>query len=75
MPVILASWEAEIRFAVRGQPGKIVEDILSPKQPEQNGLDVCLDDTVPVFTSVKPWVQAPVPQNKQTNKQTTKLWD
>jgi hypothetical protein len=32
MPIILATWEAEIeRIAVGGQPGQIVEETPSPK--------------------------------------------
>jgi hypothetical protein len=43
MQVILATWEAEIRrLLVRGQPRQIVHETLSPKYPEQNGLEVWL---------------------------------
>jgi hypothetical protein len=31
MPIILAMWEAEIRIAIPGQPGKTVSD--TPSQP------------------------------------------
>jgi hypothetical protein len=42
-PIILATWEAETRrVAIQGQPGQIVCKNLSPKQPEQNGLEVWL---------------------------------
>jgi hypothetical protein len=37
MPIILATWEAEIqRIVVLAQPGQIVHE--TPKLPEQNGL-------------------------------------
>jgi hypothetical protein len=40
MPVILITWEAEIRrMAVQDQPRKIVCKTPSPKYPEQNGLE------------------------------------
>jgi hypothetical protein len=43
MPVIPSTWEAEIgRIGVRGQPGQIVHETLSPKYPEQNRLEVWL---------------------------------
>jgi hypothetical protein len=39
MPVILATWEAEIRgIENQGQPGQIAHKNPSPKQPEKNGL-------------------------------------
>jgi hypothetical protein len=39
MPVILATWGAEIRrIMVQGQPRKIAWKTPSPKQPEQNVL-------------------------------------
>jgi hypothetical protein len=41
IPIIVATWEAEIeRIEVRGQPRQIVHMPLSPKYPEQNGLEV-----------------------------------
>jgi hypothetical protein len=41
--VILATWETDIeRIEVRGQPGQIVHKTPSPKKPEQNGLEVWL---------------------------------
>jgi hypothetical protein len=43
MPIIIAPWEAEIgRTAVQGQLRKIVHEISSSKEPEKNGLEVCL---------------------------------
>jgi hypothetical protein len=43
MPVILTIWEAKIRrIIVQGQPGEIVYETSSPKQSEQNGLEVWL---------------------------------
>jgi hypothetical protein len=44
MPIILATWEAEIRrrIMVRGQPGQIVHETPSSKEPEQNGLELWL---------------------------------
>jgi hypothetical protein len=43
MPVILAIWEAEIgRIQLLGQSGQIVFWTQSPKQPEQNGLEMWL---------------------------------
>jgi hypothetical protein len=39
MPIVLATWEAEIRrMAVQGQPGQIVCKTALTK-PEQNGLE------------------------------------
>jgi hypothetical protein len=41
MPVILATWEAEIRrIRIQDKPRQIVHKIPSPKQPEENGLEV-----------------------------------
>jgi hypothetical protein len=41
IPVILATWEAKIRrIMVQGQPWQIVQEIPTPKQPKQNGLEV-----------------------------------
>jgi hypothetical protein len=43
MPVILATWEAEIRrIEVRGQLGQIVCETLSPKEPAQSRQEVWL---------------------------------
>jgi hypothetical protein len=43
-PVILATWEDETRrTVVQCQPGKIVHKTPSPKQPEQNRLEVWLN--------------------------------
>jgi hypothetical protein len=40
MPIILATWEGEIRrMAVGGQPRQIVFKIPSPKYSEQNWLE------------------------------------
>jgi hypothetical protein len=42
-PIILAAWEAEIRrLAVPGQPRHVIPETPSPKQPEQNGVEVWL---------------------------------
>jgi hypothetical protein len=47
MPIILATWETEIRrIEVRGKPRELVCKILSPKQPEQNGLGMCVAQVV-----------------------------
>jgi hypothetical protein len=43
MPVILATWEAMIeRNGVQDQLSQIVLKTQSPKEPEQNGLEVWL---------------------------------
>jgi hypothetical protein len=45
-PIILATWDAEIRrILVQDQLGQIVCETPSPKQPEQNGLQVWLKQT------------------------------
>jgi hypothetical protein len=42
-PVILATWEADFRMiSIQGQTEQIVLKPPSPKQPEQNGLEVWL---------------------------------
>jgi hypothetical protein len=42
-PVILTTWEAEIgRIVFRGQPIQVILNTPSPKQPEQNGVEVWL---------------------------------
>jgi hypothetical protein len=42
-PVILVTWEAEIRGIMLGdQPGQIILKTPSQKQPEQNGLEAWL---------------------------------
>jgi hypothetical protein len=38
MPIILATQEAEIRIAVRSQPGQIVPETLSGKNLHKKGL-------------------------------------
>jgi hypothetical protein len=41
LPVILATWEAEIgRIMAQGQSGQIVHETTLPKYPEQNELEV-----------------------------------
>jgi hypothetical protein len=46
-PVILATWEAEIGLmAVTGQARQTVQEIPSPKYPEQNALEVWLLDSL-----------------------------
>jgi hypothetical protein len=55
MPVILATWEAEIwRIKVQGQPRLIVHKTQSPKQPEQNRLKVWLKWQSACFARGKP---------------------
>jgi hypothetical protein len=47
-------WEAEIRrIKVQDQPKQIVPETLSPKQPEQNGLEVWFKQQSACFASVK----------------------
>jgi hypothetical protein len=67
-PVILATWEAEIRIVVRGQPGQKVHKTPSPKLSEQNGLEVWLKQYNTCFLSMKPRVQTPVPQKNKNLK-------
>jgi hypothetical protein len=44
MSIILATWEAKIwRTVVQGQPKQIVHKTPSPKQLEQNGLEMYLE--------------------------------
>jgi hypothetical protein len=54
MPVILTTWEAEIgRIKVRGQSREIVCGAPSPKQPEQNGLELWLKQRANSSTAKK----------------------
>jgi hypothetical protein len=49
---ILATREAESkRIVVQGQPRKIVCEIPSPKEPEQNGVEVWLKSQSAYFAS------------------------
>jgi hypothetical protein len=53
-PVILDTWEAEIkRIKVGGQSGKIVLEIPLQKQPKQNKLEVWLKQLSACFASMK----------------------
>jgi hypothetical protein len=55
MPISLASWEADVaRISVQCQPRKIVLEIPSSKQPEQNELEMWLELQSACFTSTKP---------------------
>jgi hypothetical protein len=40
MPIILATWEAEIRITVPGQLGQIVQKTPSPKTKSKNELEM-----------------------------------
>jgi hypothetical protein len=49
-PVILATWEANIRkIMVQGQPWQIVQETPSPKQPEKNELEIRSSSRDPVL--------------------------
>jgi hypothetical protein len=62
MPIILATWEAEIgRIVVPGQPRQIIWKTLSPKQPRVKWTGGCgSSGRVSALPSVKSWVQTPV---------------
>jgi hypothetical protein len=65
MAIILATWEAELqKTEVWGQPGQTVQGTLSPKQPEQNGLEVWPSGSVPALQGWSPEFK---PQSHQKN--------
>jgi hypothetical protein len=60
--IILPTWEAEIgRIVVGGQPGQIVCENPSPKQPDQNGVRCGSSSRASAL-------QMQSPEFKQTNK-------
>jgi hypothetical protein len=67
MPVILATWDAKIRwFEVWGQPEQIVHE--TPHvQNNRSKMDWRhgLSSRVGCFANMKPWVQTPVPHSKK----------
>jgi hypothetical protein len=61
MPVILATWEAEIwRIMVWGQPRQTVHETPPTLQNNQRKIDWST-----YFASLKPWVQTPIPTKKR----------
>jgi hypothetical protein len=60
-PIILASWEAEIkRIMVQDQPANSSWDSISENnQSKKNGIGMCLKQSSICFVSVKLWVQTP----------------
>jgi hypothetical protein len=54
-PVILATWVAEMgKIEILGQHGQITPETPSPKQPEQNELEMRLKPWSDCFASTKP---------------------